>query len=148
MGSASRLVSWDSRTPIGKVMVVDDEALVRMSVTRLLAHSGFEVIQASDGLDAVEQYQADQDGISLVIMDIVMPRLGGIEAAKKIRAINPAAKVILTDGRPEAVPAEATPNAFLRKPFRLGSFCEVVQEVLRVERRRGEPGQVAGSSPP
>ena len=77
MGTLSRPISWDSKKPIGKVMVVDPKVLVRVSLCRTLAASGFEAIPAGDGAEAVAQYQATRDAISLVIMDIAVPGAGG-----------------------------------------------------------------------
>jgi CheY-like chemotaxis protein len=136
MGTLSRPISWESKTAIGKVMVVDPKILVRISVCRALADSGYEAMQARDGTEAVAQYQANRDAISLVIMDIGMPEAGGIEAAREIRAINPSAKIIYTDGNPELGSIDPEIDAFLSKPFTLGPFFETLQQVLKVERRQ------------
>jgi CheY-like chemotaxis protein len=136
MGTPSRPVSWDSKTPIGEVMVVDPKALVRISVCKALAASGFETIPAGDGAEAVAQYQAKRDAISLVILDVAVPGAGGIEAARRIRAINPSAKIIMTGRNQEISLLDPQPDAFIAKPFRLGPFFEALQRVLRVERRQ------------
>jgi two-component system chemotaxis response regulator CheY len=141
MGTLAKLVSWESREPIGKVMVVDDKIMARLSVSRILAASGFEVIQARDGLEALAQFQVNPRDVSLVIMD--MPAPGGIEAVNRIREINPSAKVLLAGGRTELMATDAQPDAVLPKPLRLGSFCETVQELLKVERRRSGNGAVS-----
>jgi len=132
MGAMHRPIAWDTRRPIGKVMVVDDEVLVRVSICKVLAESGLEAIQAGDGLEALQQYQAHREDISLVIMDAGMPRMGGAETAQIIRELDPSAKVILTGS---AGAPEPGMDALLAKPFTLGSFCEVLQRVLKVERR-------------
>lgn len=136
MATLSRPVSWDSHRPIGKVLVVEPGILVRISVCKVLAESGFESIQARDGAEAVAQYQASRHGISLVILDVGMPGAQGLEAARRIRAMDPAAKIIMTDGRPGPAPVEPRPDAFLSKPFRLGPLFATLEEVLKVERRR------------
>jgi DNA-binding response OmpR family regulator len=148
MATLSKPVSWDSRTPIGKVMVVDRQLQVRISVCRALAASGFEAIPAGDGPEAVERYQANRDAISLVVMDIGLPESEGVEAARQIRAINPAAKIIMTLAQDGAVPLDPRPDACLPKPLRLGAFFDVVQQVLRVERRRNANRMEPGPPPP
>ncbi|PCI42969.1 MAG: hypothetical protein COB41_08265 [Proteobacteria bacterium] len=70
------------------VMVVDDNIILRLSLTEILRGSGFKVIQAHDGYQAIELYKEYQSSIDLILMDVVMPNLGGIAAAKKIREYN------------------------------------------------------------
>lgn len=67
------------------VLLVDDNATLRSSLAEILQGSGFKVVQAHDGYQAIELYKEYQASIDVVLMDVVMPRLGGIEAAKKIR---------------------------------------------------------------
>lgn len=67
-------------------------------------------------------------------MDIALPRLDGIEAIKKIRAINPFAKVILSSSHLDQLASEAMPNAFLHKPFNGRDLWETIQQVLRGEK--------------
>ena len=70
------------------IMVVDDNETLRLALTDILHSSGFRVIQAHDGHQAVELYMEYQTSIDLVLMDVVMPNLGGIAAANKIRTCN------------------------------------------------------------
>jgi len=67
------------------IMVVDDNATLRLSLTEILQGSGFKVIQAHDGYQAIELYKEYKANIDLILMDVVMPNLGGIAAANKIR---------------------------------------------------------------
>ena len=79
-------LSTISLNGIGRtIMVVDDNMVVRLSITEILEGKGFTVIQASDGYKAIDMYQKHQSDLDLILMDIVMPNLGGIAAAKKIR---------------------------------------------------------------
>ncbi len=81
------------------------------------------------------KYTTYKNFISLVIVDIAIPRLDGIEAIKKIRVINPFAKVILSSSYIDRLASEAMPNAFLQKPFNGRDLWETIQQVLRGERR-------------
>jgi len=67
------------------VMIVDDNTTLRLSITEIMEGFGFKVIQAFDGYQAVELYREYEHKIDLILMDIVMPNLGGIAAAKSIR---------------------------------------------------------------
>jgi two-component system chemotaxis response regulator CheY len=117
-------------------MVVDQQLQVRIAACKALAAAGYEAIPAGDGAEAVERYQANRGAIALVILDLGMPGTEGVEAARQIRAINPAAKIIMTLGQGGALPLDPKPDAALSKPFKLGPFFDAVQQVLRVERRR------------
>jgi len=67
------------------IMVVDDNATLRLALIDILHSSGFKVIEAHDGYQAIELYKEYGTNIDLILMDVVMPNLGGIAAAKKIR---------------------------------------------------------------
>ncbi|MEI6521549.1 MAG: response regulator [bacterium] len=80
------------------ILVVDDEHVVRETVRLMLEDLGYNVITANDGEDGVRVYRENAQKISLVLMDMVMPNLNGVEAFYKIVTINPEAKVILASG--------------------------------------------------
>ncbi len=107
---------------IGKtVMVVDDNTTVRLSLTDILQGLGFRVIQAHDGYQAIELYKEYEDEIDLILMDIVMPNLGGIAAAKSIRNSHRSVPILfLTAYNPNDSMAEVTwmpKTDLLGKPF-------------------------------
>jgi CheY-like chemotaxis protein len=116
---------------VGKILVVDDDPMLRDATSMMLASRGYEVIQAEDGQDALDQFRNHLGTIALVFMDVTMPRLGGIEATKMIREINPRAKVILSSGYSDRSPSEASPDAFLPKPFGFAGLHRIVQQVLQ-----------------
>jgi PAS domain S-box-containing protein len=80
------------------ILVVEDEPTVRSVVETALRKFNYTVICAEDGLDAVEQFSANSNTISLVLMDIIMPRMNGKVAADEIRKIKPAMKILFTSG--------------------------------------------------
>ena len=116
---------------VGTVLLVDDDCLLLETTSRLLSALGFQVLEAVDGQDALDQYQAHRDAICLVIMDIVMPRMDGLEAARRIRALDPSAKVILSSGFTDRPITDAAADAFLPKPYRGRALCEAIQQVLQ-----------------
>jgi two-component system cell cycle sensor histidine kinase/response regulator CckA len=80
------------------ILVVDDNVQVRELVCTLLESIGYKVQTAIDGLAALEYFHFNQKDIDLVIMDVVMPRMGGQEVYKRMREINSNVKVIFTSG--------------------------------------------------
>jgi len=116
---------------VSKLLVVDDEIMMRLCVTAILTAIGYDVVEAKDGVEALRVYQAMRSEIALIIMDIIMPRMDGIAATNAIKALEPSAKVILMSGTTEQLPTEAQADAFLSKPFRGKDLVEVVQTTLQ-----------------
>ena len=112
------------------VLVVDDEALVRDTLTAILAASGYDVIQAKDGLDGLLKYQASRAKISLVIIDIKMPMMDGIMLCSVIKEADPLTKVILISGYVDQPLSEAKADAFLPKPFESKALLDMIRQVL------------------
>jgi two-component system, cell cycle sensor histidine kinase and response regulator CckA len=80
------------------ILVAEDESALRELLQNVLTGYGYQVILAEDGLDAVEKYQQEPGRISLVLMDMIMPRMSGKEACDAIRKIDPEARVVYTSG--------------------------------------------------
>ncbi len=117
----------------GLVLVVDDETSVRTVVKRLLESAGYAVITAADGEEGVEVFRAHHPHVRAVILDVTMPRMGGEEAFRRLRQIDPDVRVILSSGYSEQ---EATSQfagkglaGFLEKPFRAEALFECVRLV-------------------
>ncbi len=75
------------------ILVVDDAAFMRMRMSKILTEAGYEVIQAENGLEAVEKYRSAKP--DAVLMDITMPEMDGLTALKEIRKVDPNAKVAM-----------------------------------------------------
>jgi len=78
------------------ILVVDDELMVREMISWILDAKGYRVITAASGEDAVERYRADGKNIDLILLDIIMPGMGGEEAFQILRSIDPKVAVLLT----------------------------------------------------
>jgi two-component system, cell cycle sensor histidine kinase and response regulator CckA len=102
------------------VLVVDDEAAVRRFAARVLQRDGFGVLEASDGVEALEIVREDRTPIHAVVSDIVMPRMNGVELMEALSASHPDLPVILMSGYATAALADmgiASPCSILPKPF-------------------------------
>ncbi|HTC40224.1 MAG TPA: response regulator transcription factor [Candidatus Acidoferrales bacterium] len=88
-----------------RVFVVDDNAAVRAGIRRLLETSGFEICgEAFDGLDAVER--APEINPDLIILDVSMPRMNGVDAARKLRDIHPNVPILLNTSHAAVIPSK------------------------------------------
>ncbi|MES4792109.1 MAG: two-component system response regulator [Chloroflexota bacterium] len=100
------------------ILVVDDAAFMRMRMSKILTEAGYEVIQAENGLEAVQKYQTARP--DAVLMDITMPEMDGLTALKEIRKVDPNAKVaMVTALGQQQIVLEAVKNGakdFLVKP--------------------------------
>ena len=118
---------------MAKILIVDDAAFMRMMIKDILTKNGYEVVaEAGNGVEAVELYKSHQP--DLVTMDITMPEMDGIEAVKQIKAVNPAAKVIMCSamGQQSMVmdAIKAGANDFIVKPFQADRVLEAVKKIV------------------
>lgn len=116
-----------------QILVVDDEELVRMVTKAVLAYRGYRIIEAEDGEDAVAKYAANAGAISLVLMDLHMPKLNGHEALVRIREINPKVRAVMLSGGLQEADGrlgEMEHVAFLQKPFENQELLRVVRQLL------------------
>ena len=128
----------------GTVLVVDDEAMVRDLACSALEAAGFRVLQARDGLEAVELFQAGLEPVDLVLLDMTMPRMGGAEAFRRIQALAPEVRILLTSGYTQSESmedlADLPPDGFLQKPFRVRELVAKVRDILVHSTRKQIPG--------
>ena len=128
----------------GTVLLVDDDVSHANVASGLILAIGFEVIVANGGEEAVREYLAHAGEIVLVLMNVAMPGMGGLEATRLIRKSNPEAKVILSAGNWEFFPAdlaEAEADAFLPKPYSYADLRIIFQHVLhRRPHAQPDPG--------
>jgi PAS domain S-box-containing protein len=123
----------------GVVLMVDDEETVRKVAKAALEIRGYRVILACDGREAVEMFREMSDSISLVILDLTMPVMGGEEALRHVRDIRPDATVMLSSGYMEAdamrrFSADGLAG-FIQKPYTSAWLREKVDEVMQNAQR-------------
>jgi CheY-like chemotaxis protein len=123
-------------SPRGKerILLVDDEKTVLDIGQDLLRQYGYETILADGGEKAIEIYRQEKDRIDLVILDLIMPGMGGQKCFQEFLKINPKIKVIISTGASaeEQVREAFSPHpvGFVSKPYQLKDMLEKVREVL------------------
>ena len=127
-----------------RILVVDDEADIRRIIRILLESRGYRVLEAPNGRLAVETIRKEPD-VDLILLDIMMPELGGVEASREIRSISSAPILFLPARTQEQDKLEAYQSGgddYLAKPFSHGELLMKVDSLLR--RYRVYKGKVTG----
>lgn len=115
----------------GVILVVDDEPMVRLVMTTVLAGRGFTVLEAEDGREAVRTFREHRGDIRAVLLDMSMPGMNGAETFREMHQIDPAVPIVLLSGHNEHARAAADGLAgFLPKPFKPATLVEKVRRVL------------------
>jgi len=122
------------RTGSGTILLAEDDAPVRQTTTSILERSGYRVIPAVDGEDAVATFKAHRGQIDLVILDVIMPRLNGRRAGEAIRSLDPEVPLLFTSGYTDALIDEQGVIAgefhFLAKPPSVRELTDKVRELI------------------
>jgi CheY-like chemotaxis protein len=123
LAEADRASGGDER-----ILLVDDEPALRAGMARLLGESGYDVVTAADGLEALEHYQRDTRGFDLVLTDVTMPRMSGDTLAAELEARNAGVPVVFMSGYASGeAPAS---GRLLPKPVAEDVLLKTIREVL------------------
>ena len=119
-----------------RILVIDDDAALRGSVCSVLEHAGYEVVEAADGADGLQQYLAAPT--AAVITDLEMPVMDGLQLITALRHAAPMSAVIAVSGNPYALTQARTltPHT-LAKPFKLRHLLAAVQTLPAAPDHRG-----------
>lgn len=113
------------------VLIIDDEAFVREAAATVLEKAGCTIASATSGPDGVARFGLEPDRFDVVLLDLTMPGMHGVEVLTKIRQIRPAQRVIVMSGFTADEAAhrfgDELPNAFLEKPFRAATLLAMVE---------------------
>jgi CheY-like chemotaxis protein len=113
------------------ILLVDDDAEVRDLAARVLERRGFRVLAAEDGVRALSIVYGETD-LALLLTDVVMPGLGGVELARRMRELRPKTRVVFMTGlAPERWAAHRVEGIVIRKPFALEDLADRVREALQ-----------------
>ncbi len=118
----------------GTILLVEDEDMILDTVRNMLQELGYTVLAAKSGAKALEIFKEQKNGIDMVILDVIMPGMGGGETYDGLRAIDPGVKVLLSSGY--AVGGDAKDilargcDGFIQKPFSLGALSQKLRSLL------------------
>lgn len=130
----TKTVSASKTETNGTVLLIEDEEQMRSMSKMMLIRLGYSVVEASDGIDALEKFRQHRDDIRCVISDLTMPRMDGWDTLAALRRISPGIPVILSSGYDEALVMAGEhperPNAFLGKPYQLQYLADTLRSVL------------------
>jgi CheY-like chemotaxis protein len=117
-----------------RVLLIDDEDVVREMVTEVLAHEGVEVLTAGDGERGLELFGEHGDGIDVVLLDLSMPGLSGEETFSRLAERAPDVPVVLSSGYDHAEAMRhfegRAPAGFIQKPYRPGQLLAEIQRCV------------------
>jgi CheY-like chemotaxis protein len=117
------------------VLLVDDEEMILSIGEKTLKRMGYRVMSARSGKEAVELYRKHKNKIDIVVLDMVMPEIGGGETYDRLKAINPGVKVLLSSGYSvEGMASEILRrgcNGFIQKPFKMRELSRKIREIVR-----------------
>ena len=123
----------------GTILLVDDEEIVVNVGQKMLESIGYKVLIAKNGLEAVDVYRKRKDEIDLVILDMIMPGMGGAETYERMRDINSRVNVLLSsgysiDGQAKNILNQGC-NAFIQKPFSLLVLSIKLRELIELKKQ-------------
>jgi DNA-binding response OmpR family regulator len=122
------------------ILLVDDEDAVQKLLTYPLEHEGFRVLQARDGEEALARFAGEQ--VDLVVLDLMLPRLDGLEVCRRLRAQSTVPIIMLTardDELDKVVGLELGADDYITKPFSIREFRSRVRALLRRAALAGQP---------
>lgn len=118
----------------GKILVVDDDPDIRETIVDALAGEGYDVISAVDGLDALELLRNQEQSPSLILLDLMMPRMNGMELWKEIAHVETWARipivVVSANAQGRAHAATMSAVGYLRKPMQLRELFSAVAQFV------------------
>lgn len=122
-------------TGTGTILLADDEEMIRKTAGRMLERLGYTVLPARDGLEALEIFKARKDEIGIVLMDMIMPKLGGKQTFEGLRELDATIPIVICSGFSKAEDLEALRekgiSGFLQKPFRHAQLAQAVASSIR-----------------
>jgi signal transduction histidine kinase/CheY-like chemotaxis protein len=143
------LMPTEEQTPVGAVepvaerqfsglaLVVDDDLLVCRSLARTLRLLGFRVIVAESGEQGVSEFEVHREEIELVVLDVVMPGIGGEETLRRMKEVDPDVRVLVSSGFTEEDVIkrmlEGGASGFLKKPYEMGRLKQAIHQVFEPE---------------
>jgi len=124
----------------GTILVVEDEADLRISVCKMLRKAGFSVVESGDGSEGVELFRASQREFDVVLLDLTLPGMTGREVLNEVRRMRPDVNVIITTAYSHDTALESLggqePWLYVRKPYRIGEITALIRNACSQARHR------------
>ena len=118
-----------------RILIIDDEKVIRVTAREILEALGYTVTLANDGREGLETFTREAAAIDLVLMDMIMPEMNGEESFYAMQKIDPTAKVILSSGFSRGADIEQMKKAglqgFIAKPYTATALSKVVAAALQ-----------------
>ncbi len=118
----------------GRILVVDDEEIIRFTAREILEKYGYTVLLAENGKEAVELFSKDGSKIDLIVLDMIMPVMNGRDCFHQLKEIDPEVKVVLSSGFSKEEDLQEMMqeglSGFIRKPYLASALCRTIHGVL------------------
>jgi CheY-like chemotaxis protein len=119
----------------GKVLLVDDEKMIRRSAGRLISKLGYDVVDASNGVEAMEILESQEHFFSIVILDLIMPVMNGEETFKRIKMFEPELPILISSGYSQDDKVnqliQGGAAGFIQKPYGMKALNDAIKEFMR-----------------
>ena len=116
------------------VLLIDDDEMIADVSEMILKNSGYDVVSAKSGKEAIEVYKENHSRIDMVILDMILPDMGGGETYDRLKEINPGIKVLLASGYDIDYQGrdimERGCDGFIQKPFNMNELLEKIRGIL------------------
>jgi CheY-like chemotaxis protein len=110
-----------------RILLVEDEPEIRALLKKILAKTGYSILEAGDGIEALETIQRLNGDISLLVSDVRMPKLNGTSLCRQVKETYPSVPVLLMSGNADPEECDVG-DAFLEKPLHVGALLNMVAE--------------------
>ena len=116
-----------------KLLIIDDDAEILSSMFNYFRKKNYDIVSASNGLDALKLLENDQETFDLIITDLVMPNVGGVAIISIVKQKHPGTPIIAMTGwgsDPEILASEAQADMVLGKPFKLAELEIIIKQLI------------------
>ena len=129
-----QLINDEIQEGSGTVLLVDDEEIILSVAEEMIQTLGYNVLTAANGQAAIATYEAEKDTIGLVVLDLIMPGMGGGDVFDRLKAIDPDVKVLLSsgysiDGQAAAIMKRGC-RGFIQKPFSIQELSQKIGQIM------------------